>query len=166
VRYVGSIVLVGAAALFGILGGTAYRAGLLSWPWSDLVSKDFVLGAVPLAIALPAATVTRMRDANTVDFNTTPGRRIERRLSLTLAARLPDAAYAHTKRLRNGGVVAYSVSTEAGGGSGGREAHLSGVLEMPGLMLQVTCSDQSEDAPQPDWCLPLLDHLAIVRQPK
>jgi hypothetical protein len=166
VRLTKLIVLFGATALLCAVVAFSYRAKEPSPQRYDLVRKDFSLGTVPLAIMLPPATVARIIDADTIDFNTTPERRTERRLILKRRPRPQDTAYTHASSLTNGGVVAYNVSVEKAVGSGGQEAQLSGFLEMPGLTVLVTCRDQSKDSPRPDWCLPLLDHLSIASRPR
>lgn len=64
-----------------------------------------------------------------------------------------------TVKLNHGGLLHYSVERSMGGGSGGTEGRLLGVIRYDDLRLSVECADQDEPGPKPEWCVPYLHHL-------
>ena len=76
----------------------------------------------------------------------------------------PDRSFDRQHRLRNGSdrVIRYRKTDDAGGGSGGGMATIDGEFEVGLYTLFLYCSDQSEWALYPDWCLDHLDTLELV----
>lgn len=94
-------------------------------------------------------------------FSVSLSQRLMRQLHLRPASRVSNERYVRVEKLSSGTVLRYNVDYDVGGGSGGTEAVLEGVLELGTRILAVTCLDQDElSTPRPEWCLDFLRHLS------
>jgi hypothetical protein len=123
----------------------------------DLRRWDFTLDGVRYRIWLPQrATLMSGSDG----FSVSLSQRLAHQLHLRPAPAGSNASYAHVEKLSGGAVLRYNIDRDVGGGSGGTEGRLEGVLRIGTRILAVTCSDQDElFAPRPEWCLQFLREL-------
>lgn len=129
----------------------AAQANLRRW--------DFSLNGVRYQILLPQrATVASDADR----FSASMSDRLVRQLHLRPAPSDIDGRYARVERLTSGVVVRYNIDHAVGGGSGGPEAALQGIVEIGTHRLAVACFDQNEVArPDPEGCLQFLRYLKL-----
>lgn len=149
-------IAVTAVVLGFLLADRAAAQGAADPP--DLRRWDFTLDSVRYQMLLPQRA-TAMRRGN--GFSVSLSQRLMRQLHLRPASRVSHGRYARVEKLSSGAVLRYNVDYDVGGGSGGTEAVLEGVLEIGTHVLAVTCLDQDELAtPRPEWCLEFLRHLS------
>ncbi len=107
-------------------------------------------------------------DANAAVVDFCPGCRVDRSITLALPSE-PETIRALPRfvTLRSGATLRYELYPDLGGGSGGTESALAGLLAFPaGPTLRVACHDQRElPPPDPRWCVPYLHHLALEPGP-
>jgi hypothetical protein len=126
---------------------------------SELRRWDFMLDGVRYRILLPQRA-TRMSGSDR--FSVSLSSRLMRQLHLWPAPDSGARTYANVQELSDGIVVRYNIDRDVGGGSGGTEGQLEGVLQIGASTLAVTCLDQDEfRAPRPEWCLQFLRELRI-----
>jgi hypothetical protein len=125
----------------------------------DLRRWAFTLSGVRYHILLPRrATVTSDLDR----FSASMSDRLVRQLHLRPAPSDLQGRYGRLERLTNGAVVRYDIEHYGGGGSGGPEAALLGMVEIGTRRLAVACFDQNEIArPDPEGCLQFLRYLEL-----
>lgn len=131
-----------------------------------LTRFEFAIEGVRYTIALPEeAGMREERDPKRVTFDARKRQRLQKIMELTStpprAVPPPDRQY----RLRNGSVVKYHKTDDAGGGSGGAMATIEGEFAIGLYTLFLYCSDQSEWALYPDWCLEHLETLELIPAP-
>jgi Tse3 toxin immunity protein Tsi3 len=133
--------------------GVADPGGLRRW--------EFLLEGVRYHMLLPQrATATSDGDR----FSVSMSERLVRQLHLRPAPGGRGQEYARVEKLSNGAILRYSIERHAGGGSGGPEAELQGILEVGTRLLAVSCLDQDEfTTPRPEWCLQFLGYLRTDR---
>jgi hypothetical protein len=125
----------------------------------DLRRWEFTLDGVRYRIWLPQRATQVSRSEG---FGVSLSHRLNRQLHLRPAPPGGDRTYAHIEKLSDGAVLRYNVVRDVGGGSGGTEGLLEGVLRIGTRSLAVACSDQDElFAPRPEWCLQFLRQLRI-----
>ena len=155
-------VLLASAALFG-LPAIAAAQGARESP---LTRVEFALGATTMAVSLPETYSKRIRilgDRITIDFG--KNMRLQRLLIISREALPAGGPLGPKRELASGARLSYRLEDDTGGGSGGPIAELNGVLEIGAVELVVTCTDQSEWSRDPEWCLPTLDQLQLVKPP-
>jgi hypothetical protein len=145
-------VVLGVVLVGGVEGVHPAHAG-------DLRHWDFTLDGVRYRMLLPErATLMSRSDGFSVSLSS----RLMRQLHIRPAPRAGAARHAHAEKLSGGTVLRYNIDRDVGGGSGGTEGRLEGVLQIGTRTLAVTCHDQDEvSPPRPEWCLPFLRDLRI-----
>lgn len=129
---------------------------------ADEICLSVAVGPLQLAVPLPKQSTADI-GGGVVRITTNPGRRQVRDLTLAIAGK-PEAGLGHARHLASGFRLDYRVDEDAGGGSGGAEATLVGVIDLGPAATQrlaVTCGDQSEFTPDPTWCLELLERVTL-----
>ena len=129
-----------------------------------LVRKEIVLDGMTLAVSVPEANAARISvhaDQVTIDF--AKNMRLQRLLILKRGAPPAGGPLGPKRELPSGGWLSYRLDDDAGGGSGGPIAELNGVLEVGAVELAVTCTDQSEWGGDPEWCLPYVGRIELVK---
>jgi hypothetical protein len=156
------IELLASAALFGVPAiALAQRAA--DPPHTRV---EFALAGNALAVSLPEPFSKRIRVSNgevVIDF--AKNMRLQRLLILKHGARPAGGPLGPKRELRNGARLSYRIDDDTGGGSGGAIAELNGVLEIGAIEMVVTCTDQSEWGGDPEWCLPTLASIELVKAP-
>jgi hypothetical protein len=110
------------------------------------------------------ATVRMLPGSQQATIDLTKGQRLERFLRLEMTNAVRSLSFDHVAQMHNGGRLSYSIDDDTGGGSGGPIAALTGRLEIGPLAIAITCTDQDELYRHPDWCLPYLDRLELVKR--
>ncbi len=131
-----------------------------------LVRKEIVLDGMTLALSLPEANAGRTSvrgDRITIDF--ARNMRLQRLLILRRGAPPSGGPLGPKQDLPSGGRLSYRLEDETGGGSGGPIAELNGILQIGTVELAVTCTDQSEWGGDPEWCLPYVGHIELLKAP-
>jgi len=146
--------------------GEPPRNALPAGPQADapLSHLTFTLGATLFAIDLPEkAEIRDFGDPSAVTvYDFTRGERLQRQIRIATAGR-ESSVNDRTMPLA-GGRLDYQVTDNIGGGSGGPIGELTGRLQLGSRILLVECTDQDGlGYTHPDWCLPYLDRLEIVR---
>ena len=147
-----------AASLVASMQGHAAEA---------LRERTIQVGDATLAIALPVEAEIRQTIGPPpgVQIDFAPGRRQPR--TIDLAARAPEdaieAGTTATARIGKESKITYRLEFP-GGGSGGDEGYLIGVLTLGAATFAVTCVTQAEGLRRGDveWCLEELRRLRIV----
>lgn len=130
------------------------------------VRREFALGDSKFAVALPETHANRVRMLDTrviIDFG--KNMRLQRLLIIAREAPRAGGPLGPKQVLASGGRLAYRVEDDTGGGSGGPIAELNGILELDAAEFHVTCTDQSEWHRDPEWCLPILAKIQLVKSP-
>jgi hypothetical protein len=136
-------------------------------PEAKLARMTFALGETTFAILLPE--VDEIKPAAGVlavtIYDFTRGKRLQRQIRIGTGPRDPGASHDRMMAL-GGGRLDYQVTDFIGGGSAGPIGELTGRLEIGSLVLFIECTDQDDlGYTHPDWCLPYLNRLEIVRVP-
>jgi hypothetical protein len=153
--------VAGAAPLAFATMATAQRAGD-----PPLVRKEVVIDGVTLILSIPEANAQRISVYGgriTIDF--ARNMRLQRLLILKRGAPPAGGPLGPKRELASGGRLSYRLEDDTGGGSGGPIAELNGVLEIGAVELAVTCTDQSEWSRDPEWCLPYVARIELVKVP-
>ena len=131
-----------------------------------LTRFEFALENVRYAISLPEEAGMRdQHDPKIVTFDARKRQRQQKIMELSSAPPRQMPSPDRQNRLRNGGIVKYHKTNDAGGGSGGAMATIEGEFEIGLYTLFLYCSDQSEWALYPDWCLEHLETLELIPAP-
>jgi hypothetical protein len=128
---------------------------------SSVVPIAFKLDQEYFVILLPTTTTMSNLDGQ-VAFDLTKGRRLQRSLHFATAVG-NDTGYRHQLQMTSGSVLEFKIKDNAGGGSGGPIAELTGIMQIGAQRLAVTCTDQDEWRREPDWCLPYLNFLVVAK---
>jgi hypothetical protein len=157
-----ALILLAGAVPFGLATmATAPRAAD-----PPLVRKEVVLDGMTLTLSLPEANASRISvrgDRITIDF--ARNMRLQRLLILKRGAPSAGGPLGPRHDLANGVRISYRLEDDTGGGSGGPIAELNGLLEVGAVELSVTCTDQSEWGGDPEWCLPIVARIELVKAP-
>jgi hypothetical protein len=157
--------VIGAAALLLLASACSEQPPGPADP-AGLQRSTFALGGATFEWLLPQKAVAdpRAGDGEPVIIrDLTRSHRLERTLALSGSQTDASAGYFRTITLASGNVLRYRVHDDIGGGSGGTIAELTGALEIGGRTIYVRCADQDELFREPDWCVPHLHHLRIVK---
>ena len=129
-----------------------------------LVRKEIVLDGMTLAISVPEANAARISArAGLITIDFAKNMRLQRLLILKRGAPPAGGPLGPKRELASGGWLSYRLDDDAGGGSGGPIAELNGVLEIGTIELAVTCTDQSEWGGDPEWCLPYVGRIELIK---
>lgn len=129
-----------------------------------LVRKEVVLDGITLAVSVPQTNAERISVQGgriTIDF--ARNMRLQRLLILKRGTPPAGGPLGPKRELAGGGWLSYRLDDDPGGGSGGPIAELNGVLEIGAAEFAVTCTDQSEWGGDPEWCLPYLGRIELVK---
>jgi hypothetical protein len=122
----------------------------------------FALGEVRYRIAMPThSALASMSRPGCAMIWYLAGVRAMKFLELCTSAGDIATSLPRRAKLPNGARVDYSADYDIGGGSGGTEGELKGRLALDGKVLALTCHDQSEWGPRPEWCLSYLGGLQV-----
>jgi hypothetical protein len=160
----GSTVPCQVAIALGLLGALPC-AGLGQAPQpsrEQLAPITFSVDEVRYRIAMPthSALASASRPGCAMIWYLADGRAMKFLELCTSAGGIP-ARLLRRAQLPNGARVDYMVDYDIGGGSGGTEGELKGHLALDGKRLALTCRDQSEWGPRPEWCLSYLGGLQV-----
>jgi hypothetical protein len=131
-----------------------------------LTRFEFALDNVRYAISLPEqAGMREARNPKLATFDARNNQRLQKIMELGSAPPRPQPSPDRQYRLRNGSIVKYHKTDDAGGGSGGAMATIEGEFEIGLYTLFLYCSDQGEWALYPDWCLEHLETIELIPAP-
>ena len=162
-RHAGALVLLSAFALVSACSDNQPALPPAPDKTEKLTRFEFTIENVRYAISLPEQAGMRdQRDTKSVTFDARKTQRLQKLMVLRAAQdrQVPSPDRKH--RLRNGSIVDYHRTDDAGGGSGGAMATIEGQLQIGLYTLFLYCSDQSEWTLLPDWCLEHLDTLELL----
>ncbi len=128
-----------------------------------LTRHTFALAGNDFEALMPPEYTLTVDDDAQVSF-TLPGQRADRAMILSAAA--PAMRFAEgdlSVRLAGGYRLRYVVAPDLGAGSGGTVARMVGQMQVGSMLLTVECRDQDELEPAPQWCIPYLHHLKVVK---
>ncbi len=147
---------------------------MLAAPWqtaaaqSDqpLVTREFTLGGLAFAVEIPEAYAKRVRvQSGRVVFDFGKNMRLQRLLIVSREPLQASGPLGPKRKLSSGAMLSYRLEDDSGGGSGGPIAEINGTLEVGDAALSVTCTDQSEWSRDPEWCLPILATVRLMKAP-
>jgi hypothetical protein len=162
-RCAGAFLLLSAFALVGACSDNQPALPPAPDKTEKLKRFEFTIENARYAISLPEQAGMRdQRDTKSVTFDAHKTQRLQKIMVLSAVqdGQVPSPDRKH--RLRNGGIVNYHRTDDAGGGSGGSMATIEGQLQIGLYTLFLYCSDQSEWALFPDWCFDHLDTLELL----
>jgi hypothetical protein len=155
--------LTAIVVILSVAAGTAQNPSSIG-DEVRLSPKTFTLGDTAFVIMLPETAIVRESPGSQqVGIDLAKGQRLERFLRLEMTDAVRSSSFDHVAQLHNGGRLSYSIDDHSGEGSGGPIAALTGRLEIGPLVIAITCTDQDELFRRPDWCLPYLDRLELVK---
>ena len=151
-------------AATGALAASSLHAlgQVVTRPDARLEPLEFVLDDVRFRVLVPAGSRSDTDNPACVRIWHPRATRAMTFLELCSAARAAPDGFARRATLSNRARVRFSIDHDIGGGSGGTEGELKGVLELDGRTLALTCRDQGEGSNNPGWCLDYLQHLSVV----
>jgi hypothetical protein len=157
---------------FAVLGAACSDNQPALPPAADKKEKlarfEFQLDNVRYAISLPEQAGMRdPRDPKSVTFDARKTQRLQKIMVLSAVPEQPNRIYDRQYQLLKGAARAlrYRRTDDAGGGSGGGMATIDGEFEVGLYTLFLYCSDQSEWALYPDWCIEYLETLELIPAP-
>ena len=135
----------------------------------DAVTRfEFALNNVRYAISMPQQAGMRDQiDPKQVTFDARRGQRQQKILAFSIDPPRSGSSFDQEHKFRKGNirVLRYRKTDDSGGGSGGAMATIEGEFEVGLYKLFLYCSDQSEWALYPEWCLEHLETLELIPAP-
>lgn len=131
---------------------------------SGLIVQKFGIGDDNFEILLPQEYTPQRTTESKVMF-IIPDKRNVHYLSISKDSpistqkKTPLQKWKYSVPIREGSDFQFSLKQNIGGGSGGTEGELTGIVRLDQTVLDIECHDQSEWQPEPEWCVPYIHHL-------
>lgn len=142
-----------------MMGAWASRAALAAEGGKP---ASFTLDGRTYSLTMPEKAVVDAAASQVTFRDLTKSQRLERSLIISLEPNEAGSAVDRMLPLAEGRTLAYQMTDNIDGGSGGPIAELKGRVAFGDIHLFVTCTDQDEWLRDAKWCVPLLESLKVA----